>query len=93
MLAFNPVWLFKVKEEIHESYEAEAELVLNYFAFGLIARIIAGEPAHVRIARTNIMGVKYILPVGFAGGYGIKRFLLLQFVFFASFVVKLFYIF
>ncbi len=69
MLAFNPVWLFKVKENIHESYEAKAELVLNDSAFDPIARIIAGDPVRARIARTDIMGVKYILPVGFTGGY------------------------
>ncbi len=70
MVAFNPVWLFKVKENIHESYTATAELVLgDYSPFDPIAKLIDGDPVNARIARMDIIGINYLLPVGFTGGY------------------------
>ncbi len=63
----NPVWLLRPVEEIHESYEATVSLSLEEAEFDPIARLVAGAPTSGRIAVTDILGTRYMCPVGIAG--------------------------
>ncbi len=65
--ALNPVWLLRPLEEIHESFEAHVTVTLQDSEFDPVARLVAGEPASGRIAVTDILGSKYMCPVGIAG--------------------------
>jgi len=67
LFAFNPVWLFKPTEVIHESYQAEVTLSLAESEFDPVARLVAGEPISGRMAVIDILGSNYMLPVGLAG--------------------------
>lgn len=70
MLTMNPLLLFKPREVIHESFEAQAELILNDSVFDPIAGLVAGDPVSARIVRMDILlPPKYILPVGYTGGW------------------------
>jgi acetoacetate decarboxylase len=68
-MAFNPIWLFRPHELIHESYAAEAEVDIRHSDFdpvrGLVAEFRGPLPA--RVARIDILGSRVLLPVGLAG--------------------------
>jgi acetoacetate decarboxylase len=68
-MAFNPVWLFKPGEKIHESYSAEAELVIRHSNYDPIKTLIAdySNPLPARVARIDILGSRVMLPVGITG--------------------------
>lgn len=63
----HPIWLFRPKEIIHESYSADVSVLFGDSAFDPIARLIAGPPRNGRIAVSDILGAQYNLPVGLAG--------------------------
>jgi acetoacetate decarboxylase len=66
--ALNPIWVFRPREVIHESYKADIKLTLNDSAFDPVARLVAGEPQNGRIVVMDIPGDgAYMAPVGFAG--------------------------
>lgn len=65
--SINPVWLFKPKEKIHESYEAEVEVRLEASPFDPIADLVAGPATSGRLVVMDIPGSEYNLPVGLAG--------------------------
>jgi acetoacetate decarboxylase len=67
LFGLNPVWLFRPREVIHESYSAEVSVTLNDSEYDPVARLVAGPPVRGRIAVTDIPGSKYNLPVGVAG--------------------------
>jgi acetoacetate decarboxylase len=68
-VAFNPVWLFKPNERIHESYGAEAELIMQDSVCDPIKPLIAAytNPLPARVARIDILGTRIMLPVGITG--------------------------
>jgi len=67
-LAFNPIWMFRPREVIHESYLADITLVLDDSTFDPLARLAAGEPSNGRIVVLDIPGDSpYMLPVGISG--------------------------
>jgi Acetoacetate decarboxylase (ADC) len=68
-IAFNPVWLFKPNERIHESYRAEAELIIQNSICDPIKPLIAEytNPMPARMARIDILGSRIMLPVGITG--------------------------
>jgi acetoacetate decarboxylase len=67
-MAFSPVWMFKPREIIHESYSADITLTLKDSAFDPLSRLVAGEPRNGRIVVMDIPGGSpYMLPVGWAG--------------------------
>jgi acetoacetate decarboxylase len=68
-MAFNPVWLFKPSEKIHESYSAEAELKIQDSKYDPIKTLIADyrNPLPARVARIDILGSRMMLPVGLTG--------------------------
>lgn len=68
-LAFNAVWLFKFVEHIHTSYKATAELNIADSPYDPIRKLIAdyANPLPARIAKVDILGWHYMLPVSLAG--------------------------
>ncbi len=67
--AFNPIWLFRPREVIHESYAAGAEVEIRPSPFDPIGSLFAGfrNPLPARYARVDILGSRSLLPVGLAG--------------------------
>jgi len=65
----NPIWMFKPQEVIHESYTAKATLDVRYSDYDPIKDLIADykNPVDARIAKTDILGSRMILPVGLTG--------------------------
>jgi acetoacetate decarboxylase len=73
-MAFSPVWMFRPREVIHESYRADIQLTLNDSETDPISRLVAGEPRNGRIAVMDIPGDSpYMLPVGCAGPWVFGR--------------------
>ena len=68
-VAFNPIWLFKPIEKIHASYTATAELRIGNSPHDPIRKLIADyrNPLPARIGRIDILGSRYLLPVGMTG--------------------------
>jgi acetoacetate decarboxylase len=67
-MAFSPIWMFRPREIIRESYQADIQLTLKESEFDPISRLVAGEPRNGRIVLMDIPGSSpYMLPVGFAG--------------------------
>jgi len=67
--AFNPIWLFKPREIIHESYRATASLEIMPSDYDPIRDLISDfkNPLDARIAKTDILGTKMLWPVGITG--------------------------
>jgi acetoacetate decarboxylase len=66
--ALNPIWVFRAREVIHESYQADIKLTLNDSGFDPISRLVTGEPQNGRFVVMDIPGDgAYMAPVGFAG--------------------------
>jgi len=67
-MAVSPIWLFRPKEKIHESYRAEVRLTIEESDCDPIKRMVAGDPQNGRIVVMDIPGDShYLLPVGVAG--------------------------
>jgi acetoacetate decarboxylase len=73
MFAFNPVWLFRYIEVIHESYEAEVSVTLNESEVDPLTSLVEPEVVSGRIAVTDIPGSYYMFPVGIAGVKWLSR--------------------
>lgn len=70
----NPIWMFKPREIIHQSYEADIRLTLNDSSFDPLARLVAGEPVDGRFVTMDIPGTSpYMLPVGITGPFLFNR--------------------
>jgi acetoacetate decarboxylase len=67
--AYNPIWLFKPREVIHESYTAQALLDIRQSDYDPIRDLIADykNPLDARIVKTDILGSRMIWPVGITG--------------------------
>jgi acetoacetate decarboxylase len=65
--AIQPIWLFRPKEVILESWSAEAQVTLGESEFDPIARLVSGPPQKARFVVMDILGSRYNLPVGVAG--------------------------
>ncbi|MBN1663137.1 MAG: acetoacetate decarboxylase family protein [Deltaproteobacteria bacterium] len=63
---FHPIWLFRAKETVTESYETPIKLTLNESVVDPIARLIDGNPFNGRMTVIDIIGGAYMLPVGLA---------------------------
>jgi len=63
----QPVWLFRPREEIRESYDTEARVVIRASEYDPISRLFAGEPFNTRMVVMDIPGGTYFLPAGLAG--------------------------
>jgi len=63
----NPVWLFRPREVIKESFSAKVSMKLAESEYDPIAKLISGEPISGRIAVIDIPGSRYNFPVGIAG--------------------------
>ncbi|MDR3415084.1 MAG: acetoacetate decarboxylase family protein [Nevskia sp.] len=68
-MALNPVWMFRFRETIHESYRAQARLKLADSPYDPVRRLAGNldQPLAARVGRIDIMGWRYMLPVGLAG--------------------------
>ena len=65
----HPIWMFKPRERIHESYSAKAVMNINHSDYDPIKDLIAEykNPLDARIVKTDIFGAKMMLPVGITG--------------------------
>jgi acetoacetate decarboxylase len=66
---FYPIILFRAKEKITESFQADIKLTVNESPVDPIARLIDGDPISGRMVVMDITGGAYLLPVGFASIY------------------------
>jgi acetoacetate decarboxylase len=68
LFVFNPIWLFRPREIIHESFQADIKLTLRESCFDPLSSLITGEPVNGRIVLMDITGDSpYMAPVGVAG--------------------------
>lgn len=67
LLSINPIWLFKPKEVIHESYDLDVTVKIEDSEYDPISQIVTGSPINGRFVVMDIPGSEYILPVGLAG--------------------------
>ncbi|HUT54912.1 MAG TPA: acetoacetate decarboxylase family protein [bacterium] len=65
--AIQPIWLFRPKEVIQESWSAQAKVILGESDFDPIAKLVSGPPLNARFVVMDILGSRYNLPVGVAG--------------------------
>lgn len=63
----NPIWLFRARERIQESYEARPSLAVTPSVYDPLAGLVSGEPFNARFVVMDILGGGYFLPVGMAG--------------------------
>ena len=63
----QPVWMFRPKEVIHESYATEAQVVINDSEYDPLARLISGKAFNTRMVVLDIPRAKYYLFAGLAG--------------------------
>lgn len=61
---FNPIWLFRPKEIIHSSREADVQVTIKESESDPIAHYVSGTPISGRYSVTDINGTKYYMPVG-----------------------------
>lgn len=68
-LSFNPVWLFKFTEHVNEVRKAEAQLEIEDSPYDPIRKLLGdiSKPLSARVAKVDISGWRYMLPVGVAG--------------------------
>jgi acetoacetate decarboxylase len=64
--AINPIWLFKPREAIHESYTAKATMDIKDSDYDPIRGLIADfkNPVDARIVKNDIFGARMLWPVG-----------------------------
>lgn len=67
LFLFQPIWMFRPKEIIIESWSADVEVTLNDSEYDPISRLVDGEPANGRFVVMDIIGSRYNLPMGMAG--------------------------
>jgi acetoacetate decarboxylase len=67
MFAVNLIWMLRPEEVIHESFDAEVAVTLGESDLDPIASFLQPAPATGRIAASDILGSKYMVPVGLAG--------------------------
>jgi len=65
--AIQPIWLFRPKEVIQESWSAEAKVTLRESEYDPISKLTSGVPINGRFVVIDILGSRYNLPVGIAG--------------------------
>ncbi|MBN2158783.1 MAG: acetoacetate decarboxylase family protein [Spirochaetes bacterium] len=67
--SFNPVWMFKPREAVRESYTARVALDIQYSDYDPIRSLIADykNPLDARIVKTDIFGSRMLWPVGLTG--------------------------
>ncbi len=75
----NPIWLFKPKEIIRESYACRVSMTIRPSIFDPVAELIAGEAFNGRFVVLDILGGSWILPVGIAGPLWLDRVFTMRF--------------
>jgi acetoacetate decarboxylase len=67
--AYNPIWMFKYKEVIHESYTAKVTLNIQDSVYDPISRLIGDftNPLEGRIAKLDILGFRMLWFTGISG--------------------------
>ena len=73
VLGLQPIWRFRLKERVRESYRLDLALTLRDSAFDPVARLVAGEPRQARMVIEDIAGAQTMLPVGFTGPKWLAR--------------------
>lgn len=71
----SPTWLMRVVEEKKTVREASASVTYDEAPFDPLGSLIAGDPIRVRHVTCDVLGLRYLLPVGLAGpGWFIRTF-------------------
>lgn len=63
----SPVWLMRVVEERKAVREARASIEIGDAPFDPLRSLIRGEPLRARFVTCDVLGLRYLLPVGLAG--------------------------
>ena len=63
----NPIWFFRPREVIHESYDLEIKLTLEPSELDPIAEVVTGPPTSARFVAMDIVSSRYNLIAGLAG--------------------------
>jgi acetoacetate decarboxylase len=63
----NPVWLMRVVEEKASAREAVATIEYGDPPFDPLRSLIVGDPIRARFVTCDVLGLRYLLPVGVAG--------------------------
>jgi len=67
LFVFQPIWMFRPREIVTESWSAEVKVTLEESEYDPIAGLVDGAPANGRFVVMDILGSRYNLPVGVAG--------------------------
>lgn len=67
--AFNPIWMFKPREVIHDSSAASVKLNLKHSDYDPIKKLVADftNPLEARVATIDIHGARFLWYLGFTG--------------------------
>jgi len=67
MFLLNPLWMFRAREVVRESYDLELNVTVAPSAWDPVADLVAGPPVRARFVVLDIVGSRYMLPVGVSG--------------------------
>jgi acetoacetate decarboxylase len=63
----SPVWMMRVREERKHVREARASVTYGDAPFDPLASLVVGAPLSARFVTCDVLGLRYLLPVGLAG--------------------------
>jgi len=67
LLLFNPIWLLRPQEVIHESYAMDVKVKIEPSEFDPISDLVVGEPVNSRFVVLDIVKSRYNLVAGLTG--------------------------
>ena len=67
LFLFNPVWMFRPIEVIHESHEMDVKVKVEPSELDPLAEMIDGDPLSGRFVVMDIVSSRYMAPVGLTG--------------------------
>ncbi len=63
----SPVWLMRVREERTSVREARVSVEYGDAPFDPLRSLVVGEPLRARLVTCDVLGLRYLVPVGLAG--------------------------
>ena len=64
---YNPIWMFRPKEVIRESYDLDVNIAMEPSEWDPIAKFVSGQAIAGRFVVMDIVRSKYNVPVGLSG--------------------------
>ncbi|MGA2642572.1 MAG: acetoacetate decarboxylase family protein [Spirochaetia bacterium] len=71
--AFNPLWMFRPREVIHEARECALKLEVQPSEWDPLADLITGGPVNPRFVVMDVCNSRYNYPVGLSGPTFVRR--------------------